>query len=120
MVKCKCCGKLVESGVVLHSSCYDHLMVMETGKALADGFADGFRDVEERSKLLTVAGLPFNELIAFAIVCRKMGVDAKDLKAFSRNVDFAIDAVFKIMDENMKRAADNAIKSFSGGADDEV
>lgn len=46
MVKCKCCGKPVESGVVLHSSCYDHLMVMETGKALADGFADGFRDVK--------------------------------------------------------------------------
>lgn len=44
MPKCKFCGEHVTSGVILHSSCYEHLEIMRLGKALSDGFAAGIKD----------------------------------------------------------------------------
>ena len=58
-----------------------------------------------------VYGYPIKDLIAFAIACRKNGVEYEDLKTFAHNVEFGISIARNEMDE----ALNKVISDFRAG-----
>ena len=62
--------------------------------------------IEKLRKLETpthVYGYPVEELIAFAIACRKYGVKNEDLQTFAFNLEFAFMILQDDIEESMKR-----------------
>lgn len=56
-------------------------------------------------------GYNLEHLIAFAIACRRAGVDENDLKTFANNLDFA----FQIASEELRRQLMEAAAKTMGG-----
>lgn len=56
-------------------------------------------------------GYNLEHLVAFAIACRRAGVDEDDLKTFANNLDFA----FQIASEELRRQQMEAVTKSMGG-----
>ena len=56
-------------------------------------------------------GYDFKQLVAFALACRRAGVNEDDLKTFANNLDFA----FQIASEELRRQQMEAVAKSMGG-----
>ena len=56
-------------------------------------------------------GYDFKQLVAFALACRRAGVNEGDLKTFANNLDFA----FQIASEELRRQQMEAVVKAMGG-----
>lgn len=58
-----------------------------------------------------LCGYDFKQLVAFALACRRAGVNEDDLKTFANNLDFA----FQIASEELRRQQMEAVTKSLGG-----
>ena len=63
----------------------------------------------------TCCGYDVKELIAFAIACRRAGVDEKDLKCFAQDCEFA----WKVMQEEFNNAIKETLEKMVRGKREE-
>ena len=57
----------------------------------------------------TIYGFDHDELLLFAYACREAGVENEDLKAFSNNIQFAFDVVWRDMERVHQQIVNDAL-----------